>query len=528
MALFRIWDLENPKKPEVLGRHDGAVSVVRWGPKDRQLYTGSDDGSLKIWSVGEKRLVSTSLANPSGSSLTMLPVGFFTSTQAQSKKNVTVGDLISLVRGLNVTTVQQIHQSLFAPDLVREALKGDPTLEVAHAAENINLDKILDSGPPPKVLIDQQSVPTRTSSDIMTVKGIIRDQGKGVGRVEWRINGVTAAVLQKPEGSGPLYEVTESLVLDEGENVVEILSYDKSNLIASPPARAETTLERSFPNTKPNLYVLAIGINNYVDVGGYAPGQNKKVRFPPLKLAVSDATALGKAFEKAGSGLYRKVIVRTVVDGDATAANIDRVVTQIADKINPRDTFIFFAAAHGYSHEGRFYLIPQDYQGGPDPQALATRAIDQLQLQDWIANRIRSRKALILLDTCESGALTSGHTRSRFDGPASDAAIGRLHEATGRPVLTAAGLGQDALEFTDLGHGVFTSALIDALYHADSDGNGEISVLELAAHVQNLVPKLVKDPTVRAEVARRGIVGGAQSARFGSRGEDFTLVHRLQ
>ena len=58
--------------------------------------------------------------------------------------------------------------------------------------------------------------------------------------------------------------------------------------------------------------------------------------------------------------------------------------------------------------DGNYYMIPQDYQGGPNPVALKTRAIGQDRLQEWIANRIKAKKAVILLDTWESGALTSG------------------------------------------------------------------------------------------------------------------------
>ena len=43
-------------------------------------------------------------------------------------------------------------------------------------------------------------------------------------------------------------------------------------------------------------------------------------------------------------------------------------------------------------------MIPQDYQGGPNPATLKTRAIGQERLQDWIANRIKAKKAMILLD----------------------------------------------------------------------------------------------------------------------------------
>ena len=86
------------------------------------------------------------------------------------------------------------------------------------------------------------------------------------------------------------------------------------------------------------------------------------------------------------------------------------------------------------------------YQGGPDPVAIKTLGIGQEHIQDWIANRIKAKRALILLDTCESGALTSGYAKSRTDGPVSEAAVGRLNEATGRPVLTAASPGKHAFE----------------------------------------------------------------------------------
>jgi uncharacterized caspase-like protein len=194
---------------------------------------------------------------------------------------------------------------------------------------------------------------------------------------------------------------------------------------------------------------------------------------------------------------------------------------------------VLFVAAHGYSTGGRYYLIPQDYQGGNNPEALSRNAIGQERLQDWIANRIKAKKAVILLDTCESGALVSGYAQSRTDAPASEAAVGRLHEATGRPVLTAAAAGQSALEGYKK-HGVFTYALMDALHHGDSNNNGQIELSELVAHVQKRVPELVAEMDKNggavkglAVVAMRGFSDDKQSAHFGSTGEDFALVRRL-
>jgi uncharacterized caspase-like protein len=176
-------------------------------------------------------------------------------------------------------------------------------------------------------------------------------------------------------------------------------------------------------------------------------------------------------------------------------------------------------------------MIPQDYQGGGDPEALKTRAVSQERIQEWLASRIKAKRAVILLDTCESGALTSGYTKSRIEGTVSEAAVGRLHEATGRPVITAASPGKSAYE-NYKGHGVFTYALIEALHQGDTNNNGKIEVTELAAHVERRVPELFAELkqsgwVVKGLAAARGSGGNTQTAHFGSTGEDFSLVARL-
>jgi hypothetical protein len=103
----------------------------------------------------------------------------------------------------------------------------------------------------------------------------------------------------------------------------------------------------------------------------------------------------------------------------------------------------------------------------------------------------------------------AGHARSRADAPTSEVAVGRLHEATGRPVLTAAAAGQFAHEGligeTGERHGVFTWAVLDALRKGDSNGNSLIELSELVGHVQSVVPKVAAG-LVRA-AAREPVLG---------------------
>jgi hypothetical protein len=269
---------------------------------------------------------------------------------------------------------------------------------------------------------------------------------KGIGRIEWRVNGITTAVTSPPVGHRGDYIVTQQLALDPGDNIIELVAYNASNLLASLPARMTIKFTGPADKVKPKLHVLAIGINDYIDQGWRPRGVDDILAFGPLSLAVNNAIGFGTDIGRAGEDLYDRVRLTIALDKGATRENLDKIITKIAGEISRRDTFVLFAAAHGFADkDGRFYLIPQDYDGGPNPVSLAQRAIGQDQLQDWLANRIKANKAVFLLDTCESGALIGGYLRSRVD-QGSEAAVGRLHEATGRPVLTAAASGQYAYE----------------------------------------------------------------------------------
>jgi Caspase domain/WD domain, G-beta repeat len=524
-STIKHWVVATGRLLRTLYGHVGRVNSVAFSSDNLQVMSGGFDGTIRSWHAGSGELMASTFTSRHDEWLTITPQGFLVSAHKSSE---TVG----IVRGLEVTASDQVRQSLYNPDLVREALAGDPSGEVREAAKVINLEKVLDSGPAPVVAITSHPTGSQSADELVTLQARITDKGKGIGRIEWRVNGVTAAVSAKPPGTGPDYPLSQQLALEPGDNTVELVAYNASNLLASLAARATITFTGPADAAKPKLHVLAIGVDAYDDPG-FVAADGKSTRFGKLSLAVKDATVFAAELKRAGAGQYADVKVRTALDAEATPAKLDALITEMAGDIHPRDTFILFAAAHGTSERGRFYLIPHGYRSGPD--ALNRTAIGQDRIQDWVANTIKAKKVLILLDTCESGALVGGHTQSRIDAPASEAAIGRLHEATGRPVLTAAATGKPALEGYK-GHGVFTWALLDALKNGDSNGNGTIELSELAAHVQAKVPTLSTElKGARAAIALGGTTSTEQSterfrqsARFGLGGEDFALVRKLQ
>ena len=77
-------------------------------------------------------------------------------------------------------------------------------------------------------------------------------------------------------------------------------------------------------------------------------------------------------------------------------------------------------------------------------------------------------------------------------GAAEEKAIAQLARSTGTHWLTAAGSEQFASEFTQLGHGVFTYALLQGLGGAAYTGDGKVTVKELDAYLQEVVPELTQ------------------------------------
>src|SRR5262249_6746858 len=138
-------------------------------------------------------------------------------------------------------SIDQFYQSLYRPDLVREKLAGDPRGFVREAAAQLDLNKVIASGSAPDVRL---TLPGRALSagaidgNGVSVEAEITDRGGGIGRVEWRVKGVTAGIdtPAAPAGGQPV-RLSRSLALDPGDNAIEVTAYNSANLIASVPAQ---------------------------------------------------------------------------------------------------------------------------------------------------------------------------------------------------------------------------------------------------------------------------------------------------
>src|SRR5262249_28431854 len=146
-----------------------------------------------------------------------------------------------------------------------------------------------------------------SQTDFVTLEAAVTDQGGGIGRAEWRIisretagRPITVGVVEKPAGV-----LRQSVALDPGENIIELVAYNSANLVSSLPASARIHWNNAEASTPPRLFVVVVGINEYAD---------NALR---LNYAVPDARAIASAFQEAGRDLYQEVSVTLALDSEA-------------------------------------------------------------------------------------------------------------------------------------------------------------------------------------------------------------------
>jgi WD40 repeat protein len=481
---IRLWDVTTGQPVKSLGKVN-PVTELAVSKNGRYLVSGGYDTSLHLWRLDSGELLATEYSSGPGEWVVVTPEGFFDTSSPKAAR------FLSVVRGLDVSSIDQVYNALYRPDLVREKLAGDPQGKVRAAAAQLDLDKVMSSGMAPRVAITSPASGSSSSTDEVAVEATIADQGGGTGKVEWRVNGVTLGLESRGlDRVGQVHTVKRTLALEPGDNRIEIVAYNAKGLIASEPAQITIKWDGAKTASPPKLYVLAVGVNDYYDSRLH------------LAYAVPDATALADAFKKAGTGLYASVEVETVLDSDVTLSNLDKVFADLSSKVQPRDVFVFFLAGHGKTENGRYYFLPRDFRY-EDESSIQKAGMGQDKFQAWFAE-IPARKSLLLYDTCESGSLTGATRGSDIDERLG--ALNRMARATGRTFLTATTDDAPALEGFH-GHGVFTYALLDAFDHADVNHDGLIEISELADYVDQKVPDYSYQAFKLRQIPQRSIVG---------------------
>jgi uncharacterized caspase-like protein len=192
----------------------------------------------------------------------------------------------------------------------------------------------------------------------------------------------------------------------------------------------------------PNLYVLAIGINDY-------PGDLK------LNYAAGDADAIVRALQPQQGKVFGKVEAKLIKDRQATRQGIEEGLAWLGGKMTSRDVGLVSFSGHGDRDEqGNFFLIPVDV----DARDLAGSCVSGDMLKKRLA--AMPGRLLTLLDACHSGA---AGTAQRRVGLTDDLVRDLISEEYGVVVLSSSRGDEFSRESDEARHGYFTLALVEAL-----------------------------------------------------------------
>lgn len=502
-----VWDERSGRELWKVITERGDIGEITFSANGEQIISTSKEGIIDRWDAASGALLGSVFPLASGEWIILTPEGFFDASSPKAAQNLNV------VRGLEVSSIDQFRNALFRPDLVKAKLAGDLDGVVKAAAAKLDLNKVVESGNAPRVAIASPADGSSVAKGEINFEAIVTEQGGGIGRIEWRLNGqpvgietrgfqrVQDGLAAPPAGSGTseaAIRISQKMVLDAGDNVIEVLAYNARGLVASQPSRVTLKATGPVAVTKPRLFVLAVGVNDYYD---------SRLK---LNYAVPDARAIAASFEKAGAGFYDSVKAVTVLDADVTRANLEKVFANLASQVKTTDVFVFFIAGHGRTLDGHYYFLPQDFKYR-DQNSYAENGLSQQQWQKWITT-VQARKSVLIYDTCESGAVTAdpvvmaSNTRGLQRVEEQAVAYDKLRDAVGKTILAASTDTQPALEGYR-GHGVFSYVVMEALEKAQTNAGGLIEVTGLISYIDDKVPDLSFQAFKQRQIPQNKLTG---------------------
>lgn len=441
--------------------------AVNLSGDQRYAVAALGDGTLRWYAMEDGQEVLALFVHPDGKRwVAWTPEGFF---DASPGGEALIGYHINqgADRAGEFIRVDQVFDLFYRSDLVAGRLGPGGAEAVRTARAHIgDVAEIVRGGLPPQLALVSPAE-TQSQGDFQ-LQFRVADAGGGIGRVVYRINGVEIegreAGITLP-GQGVQ---NRRFQLGPGTNEISVTVYNGNNQLESRSITAKVNVTAA--ERQPALFVVALGVSHYKD-----SSLDKGVKF-----AASDAATLVARLKEQNKGLFSAVTPYILSDDKATRDNLDNTISEAASHMKPDDVFVLYLAGHGTTAGGRYYFVPWEAPN-VNGDALLRQSLDEDALRKMLS-RIVTKKTLLILDTCSSGA---------FSPLEEEGATGRIERITGRAVMEASASDQMALEGYN-GHSVLVAALLDGLSQA-TDSQGLVQVSRLGDFVTDSVPKITKD-----------------------------------
>ncbi|MGO8780110.1 MAG: hypothetical protein ACLQKK_14550, partial [Rhodomicrobium sp.] len=460
--------------------HEGDVFAVAPSPDGRFLVSGSNDQTLRLWNLKTRELLVTLFRGTDGEWVMWTPQGYYAASGPGSEL---IGWQINHgpEHEAEYVTAAQLRKSLNRPDIVARAIQlasAEQAVKEAYGT-NFKLSDLL-TKPVPHFRITSPAPNAALSGGSATLEIALEATPDPVKAIRIQVNGRQIAEEQPEEGGGfKPGTLTFAVPLAKGRNTIRVVAVNDTG---ETPAEVIVTHDGEGDLDKRGvLYILAIGVDKYPNLGmacreldGVTP------RDCNLDVAGADAKAFAKTMAARLGPLHGGVVSRVLVNGadaaDApTVANIRDALGDLRQS-QPNDTILMFVSGHGFN-EG------QSYRFLATEAAFHNGALRESTIVPWVdfqeTVEAANGRRILFLDTCHSG--NSYNQRLSNDSYAANIVV-----------YSAARWDQEALERSDLGHGLFTYAVVEGVNGAARNPAGEVKTEGLRDFLGKRVPEMAK------------------------------------
>lgn len=472
------------RKGKTLGAfagHEGNVFAVIPSPDGRYLVSCSADETVRLWNLKTRELLVSLFQGADGEWVMWTPQGFYAASGPGSEL---IGWQINHGpdHEAEYVTAGQLRKTLNRPDIVAKAIQLASAEEAVRQANGTNFELFaLLAEPVPRYRILSPSQDATLHSGNATLQIALEATPDPVKLIRIQVNGSQIAEHQPDAGgSFPPGPLTFTIPLAKGRNNIRVVAVNDTG---------ETPTEVSVMNNGDGdldslgtLYILAIGVDKYPNLGQACLATDGKTRRDcNLSVAGADAKAFAATMAARLGPLHKRTTSRVLVNGaspadEPTAANILDALG-LLQQSSPNDTIVLFVSGHGVNEGQNYRFLATD-------AAWNVNALRNSTVVPWVvfqeAIEAANGRRILFVDTCHSG----NSYNQRLSNESYLANI---------IVYSAARWDQAALERTDIGHGLFTFAIIEGVNGAARTSSGDIKVESLRDFLAKRVPEMAKE-----------------------------------
>jgi uncharacterized caspase-like protein len=232
-------------------------------------------------------------------------------------------------------------------------------------------------------------------------------------------------------------------------------------------------------------YALLIGISEY---------QSKPLKSLPG--VAKDIEAMQRVLLDSNIGGFNEVKLLPNPDSFTMQSEIEQL---FLEKCQKDDIVLLYFSGHGYKHEdGNLFFVSHNTQINPQGGLRIGTAVDAKFIHERYMGRSKSKRQVLILDCCFSGAFAEGMSAKEAVVVSIKNEIEAQLGGEGRAVLTSSTAAQ--VSFEDAGGGVYTRYLVEGIEKgaADTNNDGVITIDELHEYAKRKVQEA--KPAMKPEI----------------------------